>query len=79
MTDQELELMLNRAAKKGAKEALDELGFHEPEEVREIRGLLDSWRSIKSTVLHTTVRVMTTAVLATIAVGVAVKLKVFGD
>jgi len=79
MTDQELELMLNRAAKKGAQEALDELGFHEPEEVREIRSLLDSWRSIKSTVLHTTVRVLTTAVLATIAVGVAVKLKVFGD
>ena len=79
MTDQELELMLNRAAKKGAKEALDELGFHEPEEVREIRSLLDSWRSIRSAVLHTTVRGMTTAVLAAIALGVAVKFKVFGD
>lgn len=79
MTEQELELMLNRAAKKGAKQALDELGFHEPEEVREIRSLLDSWRSIKSTILHTTVRVMTTAVLAAITVGVAVKFKVFGE
>lgn len=79
MTDQELELLLNRAAKKGAKEALDELGFHEPEEVREIRGLLDSWRSIKSTVLHTTVRVITTAILAAIAIGVAAKFKVFGE
>jgi hypothetical protein len=78
MTNQELEDLLNRAAKRGAKEALDELGFHEPEEVREIRGLLDSWRQVKSTILHTTVRVITTAVLAMIAIGVAVKLKLFG-
>ena len=79
MTDQELEMLLNRAAKHGAKEALDELGFHDPEEVREIRGLLDSWRQVKSTVLHTTVRVITTAVLTMVAVGVAVKLKLFGN
>mgnify|MGYP001142192578 CR=1 FL=1 len=79
MTDQELELMLNRAAKKGAKEALDELGFHEPEEVREIRSLLDSWRSIKSTVLHTTVRVITTAVLAAITLGGGLNIKTIRD
>ena len=79
MTDAELQRALERAAKLGAKEALDELGFHEPEEVREIRGLLDSWRQVKRTVLHTTVRVITTAVLAMIAVGVAVKLKLFGN
>lgn len=70
MTDQELEEMLDRAAKKGATEALHEIGLHDENaihDIHELRGLLDSWRSTKRTVGNTIVKFITMAILGAIA------------
>jgi len=72
MTDAELELLIDRAAKKGAKEALKDIGLSDEEaydDVKELRGLLEAWRSTKTAVGQTVARVITTALLAALALG----------
>jgi hypothetical protein len=79
MTDEELELMLDRAAKKGATEALHEIGLHDENaihDIHELRGLLDSWRSTKRTVGSTITRFATMAILGALAASAWFK---FGD
>ncbi len=52
MNDLELEAMIQRAAEAGAKKALRDVGLQDDDAVhdmREIRDLLDSWRSAKRT------------------------------
>jgi len=70
MTDAELELMLERAAKKGAAEALHDIGLHDEDaihDIHELRTLLDSWRSTKRTVGSTITKFLTMAILGAIA------------
>jgi hypothetical protein len=77
MTDEELELMLDRAAKKGATEALHEIGLHDENaihDIHELRGLLDSWRSTKRTVGSTITRFATMAILGALAASAWFKL-----
>jgi hypothetical protein len=65
------------AAKLGAREALRELGLHDDTaatDIRSLRGLLDAWRSARKTAYETTVRVVTTGLLAILAAGLAVGL-----
>ena len=72
MTDVELELLINRAAKEGAKEALKGIGLSDEEaydDVKELRGLLEAWRSTKSAVGQTVARGITTALLGALALG----------
>ena len=79
MTDQELEEMLDRAAKKGASEALHEIGLHDENaihDIHELRGLLDSWRSTKRTVGNTITKFITVGILASLATATWFK---FGD
>ena len=79
MTDAELEAMLDRAAKKGATEALHEIGLHDENaihDIHELRGLLDSWRSTKRTVGSTITRFATMAILGALAASAWFK---FGD
>ena len=74
LTTQELAELLDRAAKRGAKAAFEELGFHDPEAVKdltELRSLLSSWRETKRAMWSTAVKVITTAALAFIAGAVA--------
>lgn len=71
--DDMLALLMDRAAEAGAKRALEKIGLHDSEagkDVRELRGLLDSWRSARATVGHTIAKVITTAILAALAAGV---------
>jgi hypothetical protein len=73
MTEQELEIMLDKAAKKGAQEALKSIGLCDEEaydDVKEIRSLLEAWRETKKTVGQTVARMLTTALLAALAAGV---------
>ena len=73
MTEQEIELLIQRAAEEGAKQALREVGLNDENafsDVRELRGLLDSWRDTKRTVWQTVTRVLTTVVLSLIAAGI---------
>ena len=70
ITPEELEAMLDRAAKRGARAALEELGLHDEhaeKDLNELRSLLVSWRDTKKAVWSTVVRVITTALLFFIA------------
>ena len=72
MDEQQIEAMLERAAKKGAKEALESIGLHDEKavhDVTELRGLLDAWRSAKRTVWKTIMQAATMAMLGALAAG----------
>ena len=77
LTVVQLERAMANAAKLGAREALKELGLHDETaatDIRSLRGLLDAWRSARKTAYETTVRVVTTGLLAILAAGLAVGL-----
>jgi len=78
MTPEEFEAMLDRAAKKGARAALEELGLHDQnaeKDLEEIRNLLTSWRDTKKAIWSTVVKVVTVAVLTFIAGAVGFYIK----
>ena len=73
MTEQEIEDLIDRAAKEGAKQALRNIGLSDEEaydDVKELRSLLETWRDTKKTVGQTIARLFTTALLAALATGV---------
>lgn len=73
-----LEAMLERAAKRGAQEALEAVGLHDEKAVHdmtELRNLLDAWRSAKRTVWKTVMQAATMAMLGAIAAGTWLQLK----
>ena len=73
LTPEELEEMLDRAAKKGACQALKDVGLHDEDarkDITEIRSLLEAYRDTKRGVWNTIVRVTTIAVLSFIAASV---------
>lgn len=77
LTVVQLERAMANAAKLGAREALRELGLHDDTaatDIRSLRGLLDAWRSARKTAYETTIRVVTTGLLAVLAAGLAVGL-----
>lgn len=78
LTPQELEEMLDRAAKKGARAALEELGLHDenaPQDLDELRGLLSAWRDTRKTMWQTVVRIFTGGLLMFIAAAVWMSIK----
>ena len=73
-----IEEMITRAARRGAKEALESIGLHDEdagEDMRELRGLLEAWRSTKKTVWSQIVKAMTMATLGALAAGAWLHLK----
>jgi len=73
MTEQEIEDLIDRAAREGAKQALKNIGLSDEEaydDVKELRSLLETWRDTKKTVGQTIARLFTTALLAALATGV---------
>ena len=73
MTEQEIEVLIDRAAREGAKQALRNIGLSDEEaydDVKELRSLLETWRDTKKTVGQTIARLFTTALLAALATGV---------
>ncbi len=74
MTELELEAMIQRAAEAGAKKALRDVGLQDDDAVhdmREIRDLLDSWRSVKRTAGKTLTQIITTLILGALLAGTA--------
>lgn len=66
LTPEELEAMLDRVAKRGARAALEELGLHDDsaaKDIDQLRNLLVSWRDTKKAVWSTAVKVLTTTLL----------------
>jgi 2-iminoacetate synthase ThiH len=78
MSPEVIEKMIARAAKQGAREALQSVGLHDEnagEDMKELRNLLDAWRSTKKTVWSQIVKATTMAVLGAIVVGAFFQLK----
>lgn len=70
LTSEQLEAMMDRAAKKGARQALCDLGLSDMDaasDIKELRSLLDSWRDTKKSIWKTLVQLGTVAVLTFIA------------
>ena len=47
-------------------------------DVHELRDLLEAWRDARRTAWQTTVKVVTTGILAALLIGAAIKLKLLG-
>ena len=72
MTEKEMEAMIEKAAVAGARTALREVGLSDDDansDVRELRNLLDSFRSAKRTVGKTIIQAITTIFLGALIAG----------
>ena len=81
MSEPEFELMLARAAEKGARRALSDVGFEGEDaalDIRDLRSLVDCIRLVRRTAVRTAVRLLTTGLLLALLTGAAVKLRLFG-
>ena len=70
LTPDELEEMLDSAARRGAKEALRSIGLLDDDahrDINEMRSLLEAWRDTRKSVRVTATRVITTALLVFIS------------
>lgn len=70
LTRSELEDLLESAAERGAKKALESVGLHDEEasnDIRDMRGLLESYRTVKTSVLTTIGKAVAVAILAILA------------
>ena len=70
ISPEELENMLDRAAQRGAKAALCEVGLHDDDarkDIQEMRSLLEAWRDTRKGVWSTIVKMSTVAVITFIA------------
>lgn len=81
MLDALLEQAAQRGAERGATQVLARLGLengHAAKDIRELRDLLEAWRDARRTAWQTTIKVVTTGILAALLVGAAIKLKLMG-
>lgn len=71
LTPEELEAMLDRVAKRAAKEALDSLGIFDRrgvgKDINEMRDLLETWRETRRGIWSTFVKITTVAIITFIA------------
>ena len=70
LSPEELEEMLDRAAKRGAKEALRSIGLLDDDaqrDITEMRSLLEAWRDTRKSIWSTVVKLATVGVLTFIA------------
>ena len=70
LTSEELEEMLDRAARRGAKEALRSIGLLDDDahkDIIEMRSLLEAWRDTRKGIWNTIVKIATVGVLTFIA------------
>lgn len=77
LTAEQLEEMLDRAAKRGACEALKEVGLHDDnarKDIQEMRSLLEAWRDTRRSVWLTIIKMSTVAVITFIAASVWMQL-----
>ena len=78
MSPEVIEEMMTRAARRGAAQALESVGLHDAdagEDMRELRGLLEAWRSTKKTVWSQVVKAVTMATLGALVAGAWLQLK----
>jgi hypothetical protein len=76
--DPEIERMLDAAAERGAKRALERLGLHDDDaskDITDLRTLIDGWRNAKSTVAKAVVNWITMGILGLLILGVYTQTK----
>lgn len=81
MPQDEFETLLERAAERGARHALTEVGLEGPEaahDIRELRNLLDAFNEAKKTAGLTIVKMLVTGLVMALLAGAFLKLKLFG-
>ena len=81
MRREDFDDLLDGAAERGADRVLAHLGLengHAARDIRELRNLLEAWRDARRTAWQTTVKVITTGILAVLLAGAAIKLKLMG-
>ena len=81
LPQEEFEEILERAAERGARHALTEVGLDGPEaanDIRELRGLLDAFNEAKKTAGLTIIKMLVTGMVMALLAGAFVKLKLFG-
>jgi predicted amidohydrolase YtcJ len=77
----EFEAILERAAERGARHALHEVGLDGEDaahDIRELRNLLDAFNEAKKTAGLTIIKMMVTGFVMVLLAGTVLKLKVFG-
>lgn len=77
----EFEAMLERAAERGARHALREVGLDGEDaahDIRELRDLLDAFNEAKKTAGLTIVKMLVTGLVMALLAGAFLKLKLFG-
>ena len=70
LTSEELEEMLDNAARRGAKEALRSIGLLDDDaakDIIEMRNLIEAWRDTRKSIRSTIVKMTTVGVLTFIA------------
>ena len=70
LSPDELEAMLDRAARRGAKEALRSIGLLDDDaqrDITEMRGLIEAWRDTRKSIWSTLVKISTVGILTFIA------------
>ena len=82
LAEDEFEELLARAAQKGARRALLDVGLDGKDaalDIRDLRSLLECLRFVRRTAVQTMVRLITTGILLALIAGIALKLKLFGS
>ena len=72
---------LERAAERGARHALSDVGLDGPDaarDIRELRSLLDAFNEAKKTAGLTLVKMLVTGLVLALLAGTIVKIKLFG-
>jgi len=70
LSPDELEAMLDRAARRGAKEALRSIGLLDDDahkDIAEMRSLIEAWRDTRKSIWSTLVKISTVGILTFIA------------
>ena len=81
MPHDDFEQMLERAAERGARHALHEVGLDGEDaahDIRELRNLLDAFNEAKKTAGLTIIKMVVPGLVMSILTGTQIKLKLFG-
>jgi len=76
--EEQLQALAAAGAREGARQVLAHLGLDDetaPSDLRDLRDLLAAWRDARRVAWRTTVKVVTTGILAILLAGAALKLK----
>jgi hypothetical protein len=78
MDEQQLNLLIEKAAERGARRALESVGLHDEnagKDIHDLRTLIDGWRQTRSTITKTITQWVTMGILGALALGAYTHLK----